>query len=92
MNESAETAQKGRKATATTAPTVAAAVQAGRPGGNDGRTISQSQEARKTEPQNQQAALGFIHGDEIWQRHVEGSCFKQVDDNWRCQLLNGWLE
>ena len=25
----------------------------------------------------------------IWQRHVEGSCFKQVDDNWRCQLLNG---
>ena len=25
----------------------------------------------------------------VWQRHVEGSCVKQVDDNWRCQLLNG---
>ena len=27
----------------------------------------------------------------VWQRHVEGSCFKQVDDNWRCQFLNGCL-
>ena len=27
----------------------------------------------------------------LWQRHVEGNCFKQVDDNWRCQFLNGCL-